>query len=203
MKNTIQKSLNKALSYDAFRGLVSKLVLENKSTGYIQTDALSNYSMLNDKRMKRLDKTIKITQETVNAMSEINKDLIFLVLMESWCGDGAQTLPIINKISKLSPKIEFKIVLRDENDDLMQHFLTNGGKAIPKLIIIEKETLNVVSDWGSRPSVATNMVNDYKEKNGSLDAEFKKNLQIWYNKDKGITTQNDIVSLLNTFKYAN
>jgi len=40
------------------------------------------------------------------------------------------------------------------------------------------------------------MVLDYKEQNGNIDAEFKKDLQIWYNKDKGNSTQKDIVQLL-------
>jgi hypothetical protein len=40
------------------------------------------------------------------------------------------------------------------------------------------------------------MVLDYKEKNGAIDAEFKKDLQIWYNKDKGNSTQQDILNLL-------
>jgi len=200
MKKILQQSLEKAMSYQTFRNLVTTLVQENKSTGTTQTEALSNYSLLSDRRMKRLDKTLKLTDETVETIKNLNEEFIFLVLMESWCGDGAQTIPVMNKIAELTPNIELKIALRDENDDLMQHFLTNGGKAIPKLIILEKETLHVISDWGSRPSIATKMVNDYKEKNGSLDAEFKKDLQVWYNKDKGITTQKDIVSLLKVFQ---
>lgn len=202
MKKTIKKSLEKAMNYHAFRDLVSKLVTENKSTGTIQTESLSNYSLLNDKRMKRLDKKLIINTETIKAIHNIKEKLIFLVLMESWCGDGAQTLPIINKITELSDNIDLKIVLRDKNDDLMNLFLTNGAKAIPKLIILEKESLNVIADWGARPSIATKMVNDYKTEHGILDAEFKKNLQIWYNKDKGITTQKDLVSLLNKFANA-
>lgn len=202
MKNTIKQSLEKAMSYKTFRALVSKLVTQNKSTDTHQTEeVLLNYSLLNDRRMKRLDKKLKISNETVSAIQNIEEELIFLVLMESWCGDGAQTLPVINKIAESSQNIDLKIVLRDENDDLMQHFLTNGGRAIPKLIILEKESLNVIANWGSRPSIATKMVNDYKAKNGVLDDEFKKSLQVWYNKDKGITTQKDIVSLLNSFIY--
>lgn len=196
MKEIITKSLKKSMNYDGFKSLVSELVKQGKSTGENQSEALLNYSILSERRMKRLDKTIKLNDDTINNVSKINKDIIFLVLMESWCGDGAQTLPIINKIADLSSKIDFKVVLRDENKGLMNEFLTNGGKSIPKLLIIEKENLDVLQSWGPRPSVATKMVNDYKSEHGALDAVFKKDLQVWYNKDKGVSTQKDLVEIL-------
>ena len=39
------------------------------------------------------------------------------------------------------------------------------------------------------------MVNDYKEKHGQLDANFKQDLQIWYNKDKGVNIQKNMLDL--------
>lgn len=77
----------------------------------------------------------------------------------------------------------------------MDLYLTNGGKAIPKILIINDENI-VQKTWGPRPSTATKMVLDYKEKNGALDADFKKDLQLWYNKDKGKNIQQDLVELL-------
>ena len=77
----------------------------------------------------------------------------------------------------------------------MNLFLTNGGSAIPKLIVLDKES-NVINTWGPRPTVATNMVAAYKAEHGSLDADFKQDLQVWYNKNKGKSTQEDFVNLL-------
>ncbi|QMU66489.1 MAG: thioredoxin family protein [Flavobacteriaceae bacterium] len=196
MKKTIDHSLKKTLSYPEYRNLVKKLIADGKSTGPYQSESLLNYSILNDKRMDRLDKTIKLTVKTVSDVRKIKMPQTWLVLTESWCGDAAQTLPVIHKITALNPNIELKIVLRDENEALMNQFLTNGTKSIPKLIAINKEK-EVLSSWGPRPSIATKMVNDYKSKHGRLDADFKKSLQIWYNKNKGINTQEDMLSLLN------
>jgi len=202
MKNIIEESLIHTLSYNEFRNLVTKKVAQNSSTGNEQSEILSNYTMLNDRRMIRLDTKINLTNESINFLKDFDENIIFLVLMESWCGDGAQTLPVINKIAEHSNNIELKIALRDSNDELMQLFLTKGAKSIPKLIILERETLNVLSDWGPRPSIATKKVNDYKKEHGALDAEFKKDLQVWYNKDKGINTQFDIINLLKIAVYA-
>jgi hypothetical protein len=78
--------------------------------------------MLNDKRMKRLDKTTKLTEEAVADIKSYNGDVTWLVLTESWCGDAAQTMPVINKVAELNDNITFKVLLRDENEALMNEF---------------------------------------------------------------------------------
>ncbi|MDP2068510.1 MAG: thioredoxin family protein [Lutibacter sp.] len=191
----IKNSLNNTISYATYRNLIKKLIAEGKSTGIDQSEDHLTFSILNDKRMDRLDKTLKISEETQNSLNKLNREFTFLVIAEGWCGDAAQILPIINKVAEASDKIDFKIVLRDENEDLMNQFLTNGSKSIPKALILDREN-NLLDSWGPRPGVASKMVVDYKAQNGSLDEEFKKNLQIWYNNDKGNNIQNELLSML-------
>jgi thioredoxin family protein len=196
MNNTlISNNLNKGISYTEYRKLIKELLTIKKSTGVEQTIDLLDFSILNDKRMDRLDKTLKVSEETQTSINNLKNSFTFLVIAEGWCGDAAQIVPILNKIAGVSAKIDLKIVLRDENEALMNQFLTNGSKSIPKIIIINHEN-KVINSWGPRPSIATKMVSDYKAKNGSLDADFKKNLQVWYNKDKGNSTQEDLLKLL-------
>ena len=196
MNNTlIKSSLEKGISYTAYRELIKKLLTHQKSTGTEQTDDLLNFSKLNDKRMDRLDKTLKASEDTKIIINDLRNDFTLLVIAEGWCGDAAQIVPIINKIAEISTKIDLKIVLRDENSALMNQFLTNGSQSIPKIIIVDNQN-KVINSWGPRPSIATKMVLDYKTENGSLDADFKKDLQIWYNKDKGNNTQEDLLKLL-------
>ncbi|MDX6745764.1 thioredoxin family protein [Polaribacter sp. PL03] len=194
MKEIIENSLKKTISYTDYRALVSNLLANGKATGPEQSEALTNYSLLNDRRMKRLDKTIKISEETILEFQKVKEPQTWLVITEGWCGDAAQNLPVLNKIAATTDKIDLKIVLRDENLELMDLFLTNGGRSIPKLIALDKNN-NVIDSWGPRPTVATKMVADYKEKHGSLDPQFKEDLQVWYNKDKGQSVQEDFVNL--------
>jgi hypothetical protein len=195
MNKTLKKSLENTISYQEYKDLVKNLLAENKSTGPNQSKDLTNYSLLNDRRMKRLDKTIKISAETAEEIKKINEPQTWLLITEGWCGDAAQNLPIINKMSDLNDHIDLKLVLRDENLELMDLFLTNGGRAIPKLIVLDKEN-NVINTWGPRPTVATNMVTAYKAEYGVLDADFKQDLQVWYNKNKGKSTEEDLVNLI-------
>ena len=195
MKQIIEKSLKNSYTYEAFKALISNLLAEGKSTGPTQSKDLTNYSLLNERRMKRLDKTTTITKDLVAIIKEINQPQTWLVLTEGWCGDAAQNIPIINKIVAISNCIDFKLVLRDENEGLMNLFLTNSGKAIPKLIALDKEN-NVLYTWGPRPSEATKMVENYKANQGILDANFKKDLQVWYNKNKGKNIEDDFMKLI-------
>lgn len=196
INDIIKDSLNNSISYNEYRDLVVNLVAVNSTTGNKKTEALANYTMLNDRRMKRLDKIVKLSEETKTAIESYNKKVTWLVITESWCGDAAHIMPIIHKVAELNDNIDFRIVLRDGNDALMNEFLTNGGRAIPKLIMIDKSSNEVVNTFGPRPTVAIDMVNNYKAKHGKLTPEFKEDLQRWYNKDKGQSTIQDLVKLL-------
>ncbi|SNY94635.1 thioredoxin family protein [Flagellimonas pacifica] len=192
----IRRSISEGMCYNEYRDLVHQLTVHRQTTGMDQLESLINYTELNDRRMNRWDKTLKVPNEIQEKISNINSKLTFLALSESWCGDAAPSLPVINRISELNPNIDFKVLLRDENPELMDEFLTNGARSIPKLIIWDREDEKVVAEWGPRPSIATQMVEDFKQEYGSLTSEFKQALQVWYNKDKGQNALSDIVALL-------
>ncbi|MCD0475146.1 thioredoxin family protein [Flavobacterium sp. EDS] len=197
MQKSITNALSNSYSYTEYRKTVTALLAEGKSTGSEQSEDLTHYTSLNETRMNRLEKTIKINETTISKLQNLRKNYIWLVISEGWCGDAAQLLPIIYKMATASnDKIELKIVLRDENPDLMNLFLTNGGKAIPKLIIIDKEKLEVIADWGPRPKGAIELVNNYKKEFGVIDETIKTNLQLWYLHDKGISTQEEILEIM-------
>lgn len=196
MQEIIKNSLAKSLTYADYRKQVTELLNEGKSTGNEQSEALTKYSELNEVRMNRLDKTIQITDEAKIGLSNLKSNYVWIVISEGWCGDAAQLLPIINKMAELSEKIDLRIVLRDVNEDLMNKFLTNGGKAIPKLLMLDAETLTVLSDWGPRPEGAKNLILDYKAQFGIVDETAKTELQKWYLNDKGLSTQTEIMALV-------
>lgn len=195
IKDIILQSLENSISYNQYLKIIDQKVIENSTTGKEKTQVLAEYTKLNQRRMKRWNKTVKISEVHSQQIKSFKAPVTWLVITESWCGDAAHLIPVIAKVASLNPHISLKLVLRDEHPKLMNAFLTNGGKAIPKLIMLD-EHLNVLNTFGPRPSKATAMVNNYKAKHGTLSAEFKEELQHWYNKDKGQSTINDLVSLL-------
>ena len=196
LKRTIQEALENAMSYTEYKTLMNDLLAENKSTAAIQEESLVEYSKLNQRRMKRWEKTLKITDEAEAFFKNYDQKMVWLVVSEGWCGDAAHGLPVLNALAELNPQIELKIVLRDSEDDLINQFLTNGAKSIPKLIMLKEENLEVIETWGPRPSTAAKLTADYKQEFGQLDASFKEDLQRWYNQDKGQTTIEDLQALL-------
>ena len=202
MKSIVAKALFNSHSYAEYRKLVTDLLSEGKSTGNEQSESLTNYSKLNEARMNRLEKTIKIDEIVAEKLQNLDNHYIWLVLSEGWCGDAAQILPILDKMAHVSnKKIDLRIVLRDENDDLMNQYLTNGGKAIPKVIIICKEAGIVRADWGPRPKGASELMAKHKREVGPIDEKIKTDLQLWYLADKGISVQEELLEIMENIKY--
>ncbi|SEP16144.1 Thiol-disulfide isomerase or thioredoxin [Flavobacterium sp. CF108] len=202
MKSTVAKALFNSHSYAEYRKLVTDLLSEGKSTGSEQSESLTNYSKLNEARMNRLEKTIKISEEVISKLQHLDNHYIWLVISEGWCGDAAQILPILDKMANESnKKIDLRIVLRDENDELMSQYLTNGGRAIPKVIVICKEAGIVRTDWGPRPKGATELMNNHKRDVGPIDEKIKTDLQLWYLADKGISVQEELIEIMENIKY--
>jgi len=197
MEQLIQSSLEKSFDYTAYRALTNEMAEKGKTTGPNQTESLIFYSKLNNQRMTRLDKTLKLTPKFEEAVEAISCNLIWLVLTESWCGDAAQILPFLNKVATQSPKITMSLLLRDENLELMDNFLTNGGRSIPKLIIIDRDSHQVKGSWGPRPKPAQDMFEVYKTQKDKIDfKDFQVELQKWYLKDKAITIQEELMEFL-------
>ena len=195
-RSLIENSLNKSYSYTQYREHVSALLEEGLSTGNTQSEDLTHYTTLNEVRMNRLDKTIHVPDEIKEKLKELKKEHTLLVISEGWCGDAAQILPVMNKITAETDKLDLKIVLRDENDELMNDYLTNGARSIPKLVLIEKDTLVARGSWGPRPHDAAKLIMDNKEKFGKVTTEAKEELQKWYLHDKGHSTMEEIALLL-------
>lgn len=71
-----------------------------------------------------------------------------LVITEDWCGDAMINNAILRKIAEAAD-LDVRAVLRDENLDLIDRYLTNGGRAIPIYIFLSKEG-EVLGTWGPR-----------------------------------------------------
>ncbi|WP_396165217.1 thioredoxin family protein [Flavobacterium sp.] len=195
MKSIIQSALQNSYSYNEYRTLVSNLISEGKSTGLEQSADLLHYSELNEVRMKRLEKTLKLDLEVEKALQNLKSKQTWLVISEGWCGDAAQILPIIKLMSEASKNIDLKLVFRDENEELINLFLTNGAKSIPKLLLLD-EVFHLINHWGPRPEGAKNLIIEYKANHGIVDEAAKIALQKWYLDDKGISTMKEIVGII-------
>lgn len=188
------------MNYSSYRELVHSLLLAGKTTGEDSSEAMLHYTKMNEQRMNRVEKTTVLTPAILSAIANINKSYKFLVITEGWCGDAAQIVPVINHIVSAAPeKFSLKLVLRDQDLPLIDAHLTNGGRAIPVLLILDENDELVLPKWGPRPAVLQALLADWK--NETIDMMvLAERLHGWYAKDKTQATQAELLDVLKELK---
>jgi hypothetical protein len=149
---------------------------------------------LNLHRMSRIAKSYTPGKDIVNEVSRIEERQLWMVITENWCGDSAQNLSYLAKIASLNKNIEFKIILRDSNLEIMDMYLTNGTRSIPKLVVFD-EAGNELFQWGARPRTAQQLVTDLKAQ-AFEKKYFIEKLHSWYAKNRGVDIENEILNLI-------
>jgi len=192
----------KTMSYEAYRELMATQVEAGETSGPIQNESLANYTKLNHSRMSRLDKKVELIPLVEERIKLVRQPQNWLVITETWCGDAAQILPILNKMAATSENIQMRTIWRDENLDLMDQHLSNGSRAIPKLICLNQDFSEVLGEWGARPREAQELVEANKKVLAKIkDKETKSEqyakaqieLQKWYNSNKGEHVQHEML----------
>lgn len=197
MKNVIDISkIKNRYTYEEYKNLSEELVEQKRTTGLSQSESLIEYTKLNYFRMTRVDKTMVIKNDVKELISSIDEKKYWILITEAWCGDAAQIVPIIGRLAELNKNIELMIILRDENTELMDKYLTNGARSIPMLISLNKN-FEEEWHWGPRPRPAQAMVIENKETQALSFDEIKKQVQLWYAEDKTNTTQLEILKKIN------
>lgn len=182
------------MTYQEYRNLINELLLQHKTTGPDHSDAMLHYTKMNVQRMNRVDKTVKLNEDFLNVLSALKNKYRFLVISEGWCGDAAQIVPVFDKIANsFADKFELKFVLRDKNLPLIDAHLTNGGRAIPVLLILDEKG-NVVKKWGPRPDVLQELLATWKKETTDM-MEIAEKLHGWYAKDKTQSTQQELLEI--------
>jgi len=182
------------MDYQTYRALIDQLLLEGKATGDVTYDL--HYTKMNVQRMSRVDKTASLTDEITSTINQLEGNYKFLVITEGWCGDAAQIVPVFNKIAAASlGKIDLKFVLRDKNLPLIDAHLTNGGRAIPVLLVLNETGDKVLASWGPRPPVLQELLKEWRKETTEMPILAEK-LHGWYAKDKTQSTQAELNLLL-------
>ena len=154
----------------------------------------AQYVPMNLQRSKRILKTFQLQDSLKVTLKNLNHKINWLVISEHWCGDASQIMPVIHSIANASEgKINLKIVYRDSSE-LINHHLTNGGKSIPKIVQLDEE-FNFLKEWGPRPVLAQQLIEELKASGTELPVVIEK-IHKWYADDKTVSTQKEIEELL-------
>jgi hypothetical protein len=125
------------------------------------------------------------------------KPLNILVLTEPWCGDSLAVFPVVKKITEANGKWTIKVLRRDENPELMDRFLTRGGRAVPIFLFLE-ENGSLIFRWGPRPKPAQDIFEHHRRElnEGKIEKnEIIKKIRKFYAKDHGKTILRELSSI--------
>jgi hypothetical protein len=185
-----------AYSYASYRQLIDEALAKGQTTGPQQSAELTEYTTLNVQRMSRLDKTVKLLPELATAAASLTGQYIGLIITEGWCGDAAQIVPVLEAVAQASAgHLRTAYILRDDNLDVADEYLTNGSRSIPKLVVLRADTLTEVLHWGPRPAEAQALILKLKAE-GMAHDDFIRELHTWYAHDRTQATQRELLALL-------
>ena len=156
------------------------------------------YIPINQQRARRVRKQIAevgLREDVLEAVSRVVPGTRMLVLNEVWCGDGAQILPVHEAMEQASGgRLEIRVLMRDSHLDMMDLFLTNGGRAIPKTVLLN-ESMHVLGSWGPRPQEAMDLVKRIKS-DPAIAHTYGSAVHKWYAEDKQQNIQRELAVFL-------
>lgn len=187
-----------SMSWTEYRALVRRFAEEDRTSGPRQTKALRENTRVNERRMSRIEAAFVVSPRMHEALARLHRPLLWVLFAETWCGDVAQNAPAIAAIAAASPMIDLRVLLRDEHPDAMDCYLTNGGRAIPKLVCLRAETLEELGSWGARPGPAQRLVHNAR-RDDVVGVEWIAALHRWYGQDACATLERELLALLRSW----
>ena len=109
----------------------------------------------NRDRLEENEQRVDLGSEDLAAFRALPRPVKVVVLAEDWCGDVIANLPVLGRLAKESGKLDVRIFLRDQNDDIMQSYLNKGQfKSIPVFVFFD-DGFRELGHWIERPASVT------------------------------------------------
>ncbi|HET9708037.1 MAG TPA: thioredoxin family protein [Gemmatimonadales bacterium] len=157
-------------------------------------DAVTNREL-----WKSMDRIVHIPEWAITAVRSAGEKFNLLVLAEDWCGDGSSTIPYLAKLATLTRSIEVRVLRRDEHPAVMDRYLTDGARAIPIVIVLNRQ-LEELGHWGPRPADLQAWVRNERAKTG-MKPPYPQ-IRRWYARDKGESALREVLGLFEKRKDA-
>jgi hypothetical protein len=117
-----------------------------------------------------------------------------LALTEDWCGDAVNSLPWVARLAEAIPGLEFRLLGREANPDLMDAHLTGTSRSIPVVMVFDAD-FEEMGWWGPRPGNLQSWAISPEARAMDTDDRYKV-VRTWYARDRGRTILEEIGSLL-------
>lgn len=188
-----------SVSYESYLQDFTSIVEGKSEKSFYDSPYWLDYTRANYERMQRFGTRFRLNKKLYNLLVSLNQHLTIYVITEPWCGDAAFALPALECFAEANPGlIELRIIYRDASPEIMDNHLTNGARAIPKVLLADEQE-TVLWTWGPRPSTLQQLVNELLSQGATKEEKLKKTTQ-WYLRDQGETLQKDWIEGIQSIK---
>jgi hypothetical protein len=151
------------------------------------------YARYNIERHDRIRDTYRPSDRLIEAGEAVQTPQIWLMLTEDWCVDSSYALPAIAAAAQAA-NAELRIMRRDEHPDVMDAYLTNGTRSIPKLVAFDMNG-NELFQWGSRPEALVRQREEWVS-DGRTKGEMSAAAAEWYESDNLASIDAELAELV-------
>lgn len=180
------------MTYADYNHLFQQILDSNHPGAPYDSADYMHYTRLNQTRMRRWDKHLILNNQLVEAIQKLDQKQHWIIITEPWCGDAAHILPFLMQLAVYNRLISYEIQLRDGAPFLIESYLTNGTKSIPKLVVRDVSGADIFI-WGPRPKPAQQLRDKLKAAGATYDV-INNALQQWYNQDKGVSLCEELLT---------
>lgn len=195
-----KQQIARAISFELYMKQTEQIAHGESNEQLYKDEKMLRYTQDNLERMNRIKRDITIDSKLYNEVQQITTPQTWICITEPWCGDASQIVPVLYLISLCNPLIDFKIILRDENLEVMDAYLTNGGRSIPKLVMQETETGKELGVWGPRPATLQEIVVAQKDDTTTSFGDKVRMIHAWYGENKTVAIQDEFLTMFKTWK---
>jgi hypothetical protein len=155
------------------------------------------YFIKNVPLMDSYDESYRISED-LKKLAEAAPTTTWVVITEAWCGDVAYNVPLLAALEKAAPeKIKLSLFLRDSNLPLIDAYLTDGGRSIPKVVVLNQD-LKELGTWGPRPAALQILMKKWKSK-GLVLKDLIPKVHDWYTADNTKSLQEELSALIKSY----
>ncbi len=192
----LEELISKSFDANSYLAFFETLVANKKTTGSAQTKFMIEYTANNLAITKKCIE--EIPQEKLNALSsKIKQDTLWVLFTEPWCSDAAYSAAVFISLAAINPHVQLRILLRDENNEIFDNYLTANKRQIPKLVVFNTNTLEEIFTWGARPKKLNDILKKLIEEKGHIHINEKKLLvHQWYMNDKQVELFKELDELI-------
>lgn len=156
-------------------------------------DAFVAASAANRALWEGVYRTARVPEWALRLACERGRRVRLLAIVEDWCGDASNTVPILAKLGDAARCLDLKVVRRDEHPALMDRYLTNGTRSIPIVIALDAD-FQPLGRWGPRPRALQEWFLAHRD--AIPKDERYREMRKWYAKDRGASTLKEVLELI-------